>query len=139
MIDQTATNTMQQDIVIGSSIIYILSDKNTVIIPAIVLEENLQRTINGIKKTYKVGIGPNGNKIVDLAKVGGEIFYTLQEAEETLTERLKIFCRNICEQANQNAMAWYGVSTDFNNPSDNTEKIDPADLLGENNGTQTNT
>lgn len=134
-----AANTLQQDVVIGSSIIYILSDKNTVIIPAIVIEENLQRTMQGIRKTYKVGIGPGGSKIVDLSKVGGEIFYTLQEAQETLIQRLTRFCQEVCEQANQNAMAWYGVSSvNFDNSIDNGDKIDPADLIQENSAQQNN-
>lgn len=120
----------KQPIQIGSSVVYILSDKNTTVVPAIVLEELTVRTINGDSITYKVGIGQNASKVIDLSKVDGEIFFSLREVEETLKERLNVFCRKICELANTNAMKWYGISSDeFNQQTDNTERVDAADLL----------
>ncbi len=114
-------------------IIYILSNKSQTVVPAIVSEEFLHKKLNGNVVTYKVAIGPtNRQKIVDLDKIDGEVFKSLEDIRVTLTNKLTEYVTELVTTTETRVREWYG------NPNQQTQtapsaspegKIDPLTFL----------
>lgn len=122
-------------------VIYVLSNKTQTVLPGIVLEEIYHKRIDGDSVSYKIAIGPSNNrKMVDLTKVAGDVYGSLDEIREVLLSKVTAFVDDLCEQTEMKADEWYGNeqtlfanSTNGNQQTD--EKIDPATLLKEMNQT----
>lgn len=115
-------------------VIYVLSNKTQTVLPGIVLEEIYHKRLDGDSVSYKMAIGPiNNRKNVDLAKVDGEIYGSLEEIKNVLLEKVNAFVEDLCEQTSLKAEEWYGTEqTSFINSNMNSdEKIDPSTLLKE--------
>lgn len=98
-------------------IIYILSNKSQSVVPAIVAEEDIRkvRKLDGIHEAvnYKLCIGPKDRqKIVELSRIDGEVFESLDEIRETLVGRLTAFVDDLVKTTQGNVMNWYGVTAD---------------------------
>ena len=73
-------------------VIYVLSNKTQTVLPGIVLEEIYHKRLDGDSVSYKMAIGPiNNRKNVDLAKVDGEIYGSLEEIKNVLLEKVNAF------------------------------------------------
>ena len=120
------------DLEIGQ-VIYVLSNKQQKIVPAIVIEEAVIRTMNGNQTTWKVSVGPSGReKIIDSSRLDGEIYVSLEEIKEALHQRLLTFLEEMLSEANERAVLWYGESSHVANydlDENSTGKIDPNRLL----------
>lgn len=129
-------------------IIYILSNKSQSVVPAIVDEQVVRkiRKNDGIHEvvSYKLCIGPKDRQqIVDLARIDGEVFDSLEAIRATLVERLTGFVDDLVKNTQKNVLNWYGVTADnqlvdtFQNDSLQEGKFDPAQLVhAVNNGLQ---
>lgn len=121
-------------------IIYILSNKSQAVVPAIVDEQVVRkiRKADGIHEvvSYKLCIGPKERQqIVDLARVDGEVFESLEAIRTTLVERLTGFVDDLVKNTQTNVMKWYGVTTDnqlvetIAGENHGEPKFDPAQLV----------
>jgi hypothetical protein len=121
-------------------IIYILSNKTQSVVPAIVDEQVVRkiRKADGIHEvvSYKLCIGPRDRQqVVDLARIDGEVFDSLDSIRDTLIERLTGFVDELVKNTQKNVMNWYGVSADnqlvdtFNQETTSEGKLDPAQLV----------
>ncbi len=113
------------------SVVFILSNKNTVLIPAVVVEEHVRRTFQGNVVSYMVSIGPPGpnQKKLEISQIGGELFGNLNDAHKAMVERLTDFADRLCNEANDRATAWYG--NHYQQTPEANSKIDPADLISD--------
>ena len=99
-------------------IIYILSNKGNVILPAMVVEEEIKKTLIG-KETvekidWKVAIGAGDKrKIVNASNISGEVYLTLKEIESSLEQRLTAYLNGVISDANKRESIWY---KDLKNP-----------------------
>lgn len=105
-------------------IIYILSNKNQTVVPAIVSEEDVRKikTLNGVQEivNYKLSIGKD-KKIVDLNRIDAEVFTSLQDVRTTLLGRLTNFIDNLVKATQKDVFDWYQMGTDI---SDTSELVD---------------
>lgn len=123
-------------------ILYILSQKSQKIIPAIVVEENHKKirksdgTLHEVMN-YKVTFGPNETQrvTVDLNRVNGEVYESLDEIQKLLRGRLEAFLSDLMSEAKKQVEQWYGVTAenDMIQESSSIEgeggKLDPEALL----------
>lgn len=134
-------NNSEKQLEVGQ-VIYILSNENVTILPAMVIEEVIKRTINGDTRSWKVAIGPPNNKRKQLRsdEIDGEIFTSLEEVEKILKERLNNFISKTLEKTETRSEQWFGNErTDSNKKSKQYQKkektqnnkIDPGTLLNE--------
>jgi predicted transcriptional regulator with HTH domain len=114
-------------------IIYILSNKTQSVVPAVVDEQVVRkvRRSDGIHEviSYKLSIGPKERQqSVDLSKIDGEVFSSLEAVKATLLERLTGFIDELVRTTQKNVMNWYGIDSEnqFNQEFDNGTKLDPA-------------
>jgi hypothetical protein len=114
-------------------IIYVLSEKTQVVLPGIVCEEINHKTLDGIKTSYRVAIGPaNKQRVVDLTTVDGEVYGDLQEVRNVLIGRLTAFVDNLCNTTNERVQQWYGQNNgQKSQPATPNGKLDPSDLINE--------
>lgn len=128
-------------------VIYLVSTKpiakkgssfaNFVVFPGIVNEEMVHRTREGDSISYKIMVGDaSKNKIIDMAKVAGEIFGSLEEIKKVMQERANEQINHTLSNAALLAKRWYNAETDtfINEGTDGLmedEKIDPAAILNE--------
>jgi hypothetical protein len=121
-------------------IIYILSNKSQTVVPAIVDEQVVRkiRKADGIHEvvSYKLCIGPKDRQqFVDLARIDGEVFESLEGIRDTLVERLTGFVDELVKNTQKNVLNWYGIATDnqiidsIKGESGSENKFDPAQLV----------
>lgn len=121
-------------------IIYILSNKSQTVVPAIVDEQVVRkiRKADGIHEvvSYKLCIGPKDRQqVVDLARIDGEVFESLEGIRETLVERLTGFVDELVKNTQKNVLNWYGITADnqiidsVKGESGTESKFDPAQLV----------
>ena len=109
-------------------IIFILSNKDQTVLPGIVQEEIVSRRLDGDSVNYKISIGPVGkNRIVDLEKVDGEVYGSLDDIRQILTQRITSFVDQLCETTNERVRKWYGEKASVGvTPESPGDKIDPS-------------
>lgn len=114
--------------------IFILSNKSQSVVPAVITEEFVHKKLNGNVVTYKVAIGPvSKQKIVDLEKIDGEVFTSLDDIRTTLINRLTAFVNELVSSTEERVKHWYGNAS---NPAvvqeankGSSDKIDPQSFL----------
>lgn len=114
-------------------IIYVLSEKTQAVLPGIICEEINHKTLDGIKTSYRVTIGPVGKqRVVDLTTVDGEVYGDLQEVRNVLVGRLTAFVDSLCNTTSERVQQWYGQNNgQKTSPATPTGKLDPSDLINE--------
>lgn len=89
-------------------IVYILYNKNQTILPALVVEEVTKQTLNGTEVSWKFAVGESKQqKIVDLTQINGDVYSSLNEIKQLLTERLNKYIDSIIKSAKDNEHIWY--------------------------------
>jgi hypothetical protein len=97
------------DLQIGQ-VLYIVSDKQTRVIPVVVSEQAITRTLEGNTTTWKVIIGPKEKrKTYDLKSITGEKFFTLAEAKQALLSRFTGFLNETIAESEKTTKEWYGI------------------------------
>jgi len=122
-------------------IIYILSNKSQAVVPAVVDEQVVRkiRKPDGVHEvvSYKLCIGPKDRQqIVDLSRVDGEVFDSLESIKTVLVERLTGFVDQLVKTTQNNVLNWYGimpgsevVNGGIVDSSGAENKFDPAQLV----------
>jgi hypothetical protein len=121
-------------------IIYILSNKSQAVVPAIVEEQVVRkiRKADGVHEvvSYKLCIGPKERQqVVDLARVDGEVFDSLESIRSILVERLTVFVDELVKTTQKNVLNWYGIAPDnqlietIQSDQNSGVKYDPAQLV----------
>jgi len=121
-------------------IIYILSNKSQSVVPAIIAEEDTRkvRKLDGIHEVvnYKLCIGPKDRqKVVDLNRIDGEVFTSLDKIRDHLVERLTSFVDDLVKTTQGNVLNWYGVTADNqvletgDGGNDRGDKYDPEQII----------
>lgn len=117
-------------------VVYILSNKNQKIVPGMIVEEIVVKTLNGNQTTWKISIGPKGKeRVVDHTKLDGEIHVSLTEIEDIMRKRLETFLSSLLDEAQQQSYNWYGKVSDTGlrkalpTASDIDIKVDPETLV----------
>lgn len=124
------------DLQIGQ-VLYIVSDKQTRVIPVVVSEQAITRTLEGNTTTWKVIIGPKEKrKTYDLKSITGDKFFTLEEAKQALLSRFTGFLNETIAESEKTTKDWYGIELvaaqtkqTQNKPSTNEENFDPESIL----------
>lgn len=70
------------------NIVYLMSEKNFSIVPALIVEEVVRKTISNVDISYIIQLAGNKNKI-DLSKVKEDIFTNIEEVREFMYENTK--------------------------------------------------
>lgn len=123
-------------------ILYILSNKKQRVVPAIVVEENHRKvrkpdgTLHEVMN-YKVTFGPSqGQRVtIDLNRIDGEVYESLDEIQKLLRDRLEAFLNDLLASTKKQVQEWYGVTaeSEFVEQTDDLEgeggKLDPEALL----------
>lgn len=112
-------------------IVYILSNKDQTVIPAMVVEEVTVQTLDGKKISWKfaIGTGPS-QKIVDSNRVNGDLFSSLDDIKVLLTEKLSKFIDGVLVQAQTRQENWYGQQVrKAKQQGVTTQKLDADALL----------
>ncbi len=113
-------------------IIYVLSNKTQSILPCIVQEQIHHRRLDGDSVSYKIVFGPPGKqKVVDLTRVDGETYGTLEEVREVVIADFTKLVDNLINEASQRTETWYGEQGQSNVVAPTGEKVDPQALLNE--------
>jgi len=113
-------------------VIYVLSNKTQSILPGIVLEEIYHKRLDGSTFSYKIAIGPPGKqKVIDLTKVDGEVYGSLDNIKEVLVAKLTSFVDDLCTETAKRVEAWYGDQQNSATNVSSGEKVDPSVLLNE--------
>ena len=112
-------------------IVYILSNKNQEIIPALVIEEATIQTLEGTKTSWKFLVGSaSKNEKFTSDQVGGNLFTSLEEIEAHLIEKLKKFVNETITKARSREETWYSDHLKkAKQPVFDNNKIDPESLL----------
>lgn len=125
------------DLQIGQ-VLYIVSDKQTRVIPVVVSEQATIRTLEGNSTTWKVIIGPkNKRKTYPLNSITGEKFFSLSDAKEALLSRFTNFLNETIDSSAKTTKDWYGIELEANLNQKQTprtlqedgENFDPESLL----------
>lgn len=110
-------------------IIYILSNKSTKIIPAIVSKEIVEKTLEGNQCQWTVFVGPvDGRKTIELAKVDGEVFSSMEEVEKELRTRILSFVDATVADAKTKEKIWYKEYINKFNDKGQVSEPDPAQV-----------
>jgi hypothetical protein len=95
-------------------IVYILSNKQT-IVPAMVIEENTIKTMEGKHISWKLALEKGEKQKVssheEIEKNGGEIFTNFKSIEIELNKRLKAFIQDLINKARETEYNWFGTQT----------------------------
>lgn len=121
-------------------VLYVISPSTTKIVPVVVSECVRTETLNGDTVTWKVIIGPEAKrKVVDLKKVSGEKFPSLQAAKLGLLSQFETFLNETVEETAKNVKAWYNIDPEkVQAPKPTTTEevgFDPESLINEINET----
>lgn len=112
-------------------IIYLLSEEAEAIVPAIVVEEQVVKKLDGNSISWKVAVGPpNKRKEIDSNNLKGELHTSLEDIREVMTLRLTTFVNGLVDQAKKRTETWYGQHILEKAKDDGSGgKIDPAALM----------
>lgn len=125
----------QQQTLQKGQLIFILSNKTQSVVPAIIAEKHQIDRLDGSQAVfYKVKVGPPGRaQIVDLNRIDGELFTSLEEIRASMMQTLTEFVNNLIDKAQNQVNQWYGVQGSITQaPSANGspgQKLDPEQLI----------
>lgn len=115
-------------------VVYVLSNRNQTIVPVMIVEEVTVQTLEGKRTSWKFAVGaPSKQKIVESKQLDGEIYSSLEEIKNVLTERLNKFMNQTISNALRQEEAWYGQQIKKAKQAglivNDSQKIDPGTLL----------
>ncbi len=88
-------------------VIYVLTAD--AVVPYQIVEENIKSTLSGKSVSYKVRCGQD-NKCIDLDKITGDVFISLEDVRTTMLEKVTQFVNKHVQDAEKKAKAWYEKS-----------------------------
>ncbi len=119
---------MQKDLKIGQ-VVYVVSDSSGSVIPAVVAEESIVKTLNGNTVSWKLFIGPEDKrKIIDSKQVNGIVYSSINDVHKDLFKRLNNFLNGTIAETKERAQKWYGSYYKEEDVSSLEEEITPNSL-----------
>jgi hypothetical protein len=123
-------------------VVYILSNKGQSLLPAMVVEESIIKSLEGTSSSWKLAIGKTNNpekpqKIVDSTRINGEIYASLDAVHKVLHERLVEFITDLVNSAKRREELWYGTLKQKSNVkkepagANGEQQYEPEDLIEE--------
>jgi len=101
-----------EDLDIGQ-VLYIVSDKETRVVPVVVSEQATIKTLEGNSTTWKVILGPKEKrKTVPLDSIKGEKFFSLNEAKDSILSSFVEFLDQAIEKSQKDTKSWYGLEVE---------------------------
>ena len=124
-------------------VIYVLSNNLRSIVPAIISEEDTRKIkkLDGTHEItiYKVLVGPKDKRrTVELNKIDGEVFESLDSLKEHLSSNLMSLVNDLIKNAQAKVSNWYGALADNQTVVEQDDirqgqttdgKIDPEQLI----------
>jgi hypothetical protein len=122
-------------------VVYILSEQAQTILPGIVAEEVVIKKLSGNSTSWKVKVGHGDRaKLFDSSKIRGEVYGSLDEVREIMSQRLNEYVNKITIEAQERVEKWYGKeiadrekqmfqNTTLSSPAAIDDRIDPDILL----------
>ena len=98
----------QQKYSIGQVLYIVLKSKNS-IVPALIVEEVIKRTIKGEETSYRVQVGADNTKSLMLNELDGEIFVNAGDLQQELLSRASKAVQSLTNSAQQRAIEWFGA------------------------------
>lgn len=100
------------DLEIGQ-VLYIVSDKETRVVPVVVSEQATIKTLEGNTTTWKVILGPKEKrKTVPLESIKGEKFFSLEAAKDSILSSFVEFLNQAIEKSSKDTKSWYGLEVE---------------------------
>jgi hypothetical protein len=94
-------------------VLYIVSDKETRVVPVVVSEQATIKTLEGNTTTWKVILGPKEKrKTVPLESLKGDKFFSLDEAKESILSSFVEFLNQAVEKSQNDTRSWYGLEVE---------------------------
>lgn len=128
-------NAIPQNVEIGQ-VVFFIHKKLQAVVPALVTEETVKRTKEGVQVSYVVVVGGDKNKTtINLDSLSDNVFSSLQEVEAHLRQKLETTISQSVQKASDWSMKWYGK--DLSSPSlmlDSNEQFIQNELKSENVG-----
>jgi hypothetical protein len=107
-------------------VVYLLSQNAEAIIPAVVVEEQMVKKINGNSTSWKVIVGPENNrKEFQTNSMKDELYSSLEEVRGVMLKRFNDFVEELTSKASMKTEEWYGQHIIENN---DIAKLDPEFL-----------
>lgn len=113
-------------------VIYVVSSKQMKVVPCLVTEENVKKTLKTDSVEYKVVVGKN-EKQVDLKQIAGEIFDDLETVRTVLQDRASKSVNRMLEVAKKAELEWYGELESINQEVSSEAEADQDDFVDDTN------
>ena len=130
-------NAIPQNIEIGQ-VVFFIHKKLQAVVPALVTEETVKRTKDGVQVSYVVVVGGDKNKTtMNLDSLSDNVFSSLQEVEAHLRQKLETTISQSVQKASDWSLKWYGK--DLSSASmmlDSNEQFIQSELKTENVGSR---
>lgn len=114
-------------------VVYILSEQAQTILPGMVVEECVVKKLSGNSVSWKVKVGAGERaKLFDSAKIKGEVYGSLDEVRNVMSQRLAEYVSKISKEAEDRVEKWYGkeiADREKENSSGSVVVTDPDDKL----------
>jgi len=90
-------------------VVFVLSEEKQTVVPGIIVEEVMKKTMNGNSVSWKMKVGPpNKAEVFDTLKIKGEVYGTLEEVKVVMTQRLNEYIEKLATEAAVRVENWYG-------------------------------
>lgn len=110
-------------------IVYILSNKTTKIVPAVVAKEIVEKTLEGYRCQWTVFVGPEDKrKSIEVSRIDGEVFSSIEKVEHELRARILSFADAAVRDAKSSEEAWYKDINDKKSIAPSSGPTDKVDL-----------
>lgn len=95
-------------------VVYVLIDAKQKVVPGILLEELINRTVDGTRITYVVQVGLEQAQKIKLEE--DKVFGSLRKVKEHLTQKFVAALDKLIENADTLAKEWYGDKAVISEP-----------------------
>lgn len=125
---------MTKEFEIGQ-VVYVLAEKEQIILPGIVVEEVVVKKITGNSVSWKIKVGAGDRaKLYDTSRIAGEVYGDLDELRVAMMNNFSNFLNDICKEADAKVEKWYGKEIAEQQKAragnlDSMDKIDPDSML----------
>lgn len=87
-------------------VVYVQIDAKQKVVPGLLIEELINRTVSGTKTTYVVQVGVEKDQTMKFEEE--KVFSSLKHAKDTLLQRFNVALDKLIENASILAKDWYG-------------------------------
>lgn len=110
---------------------YIGSNSKNSVVPVQVKKRTIEETVDGNNVTYYVGTPKRPNDLVDLSKIQGQIFVSLEEAHRTMINNAEHAAKDILDKARIQIEKMVGIAHQASQrfPQSNQQQSFPVEKI----------